>query len=233
MVDLARWHINILESWRRLLPTFLLWKDDDPPATDLNIARLRAKYYGGLYMMQRPYLWIATHVIKYPSSDQSSQRSPQWPHHSPPAATPDCRSAQIENPRETQNQIVEGACQCIESAIRSTVAFDRVGAPKDSIYAEYKSTRTTRLVLPNIFGTLHAQFGNMLVLAAVYKSWLHSHLPANTSLTPINLQALFVRTLDILDEVAPNSPTLKLDAEILRSVRAQLVAEGILHHPSG
>jgi hypothetical protein len=123
---------------------------------------------------------------------------------------------------ETQEKIVEVACQCIESAIQSTVAFDRVGAPEDSPYEDYKSTRSTRLVLTNIFGTLHAQFGNMLVLAAVYKSRLYPHLPPNTSLTPKNLHALFERTFEVLGQVAPNSPVLKVDLDILHNVRSQL-----------
>ena len=123
---------------------------------------------------------------------------------------------------ETQEKIIQVACQCIESAIQSTVAFDRVGAPENSVYEEYRSTRSTRLVLTNIFGTLHAQFGNMLVLAAVYKSRLYHHLPPDTSLTPKNLHALFERTFIVLEEVAPNSPILKVDLDILRNVRTQL-----------
>jgi len=55
----------------------------------------------------------------------------------------------------------------------------------------------------------------MLVLAAVYKSRLYPYLPATTSLTPKNLYALFTRTLNVLNEVALNLLTLKLDAEIL------------------
>jgi len=46
--------------------------------------------------------------------------------------------------------------ECIESAIRSTIAFDRVGAPEGSEYRPYKSQRVGRLILTNIFGTLHA-----------------------------------------------------------------------------
>jgi hypothetical protein len=134
----------------------------------------------------------------------------------------------IERP-SIQRVIV--ACQCIESAIQSTIAFDRVGAPENSPYEGYKATRKTRLVLTNIFGTLHAQFGNMLVLAAVCKSNLYDRLPANTSLTPLNLHALFTRTLAVLEEVAPNSPSLKADYDILFNVRAQLISEDFLYDP--
>jgi len=234
VADHARSHIEILESWRRVLPPFLAWKDGDPPATDLNVARLRAKYYGGLYMMLRPYLRIATHVIEYPPSHQSSDRNVQWSHQNSPATTGEVStptSRQMVDLSETQEKIVQVACQCIESAIQSTIAFDRVGAPENSPYEGYKSSRNTRLVLTNIFGTLHAQFGNILVLAAVIKSKLYPHLPSDTSLTPKNLDALFERTLALLDEVAPNSPILRVDYDILKNVRAQLVAEGQLPVP--
>jgi hypothetical protein len=176
-------------------------------------------------MMLRPYLRIATHVIEYPPSHQSAHRNAQWSHQNSPAATGEVStptSRQMVDLSETQEKIVQVACQCIESAIQSTIAFDRVGAAEGSPYEGYESTRTNRLVLTNIFGTLHAQFGNMLVLAAVYKSRLYPHLPNDTSLTAKNLHALFERTFKVLKEVAPNSPILKVDLDILRNVRSQL-----------
>lgn len=50
-------------------------------------------------------------------------------------------------------QIVQ---KCVESAIQSTIAFDRIGADENEPYLNYKSQRKTRLIVPNIFGTLHA-----------------------------------------------------------------------------
>lgn len=61
----------------------------------------------------------------------------------------------------------------------------------------------------------------MLVLVSVYKSKLLPLLPANTPLNKFNLTALLARTIKVLDEVAPNSPILKMDLEILRNVRKQ------------
>jgi hypothetical protein len=152
-------HIDLLESWRRVLPPQLAWKDEDPPSTDLNIARVRAKYYGALYMMLRPCLRIATHTIEFPPNAASATYSSQ---HNSPASTrdyvssPTNRNVQMVELSEPQRKIIEVACQCIDNAIRSTIAFDRVGAPPDSAYKDYQSTRTRRLVLTNIFGTLHA-----------------------------------------------------------------------------
>jgi hypothetical protein len=136
--------------------------------------------------------------------------------------TPTNRGIQMVDLTHDQRKIIRVACQCIDAAIRSTVAFDRIGAPDDSPYEGYEMTRTARLIVTNIFGTLHAQFGNMLVLAAVYKSKLYPYLPHDTNLTPKTLNALFKRTVHVLREVAPNSPVLKLDLEILENVWKKL-----------
>ena len=61
----------------------------------------------------------------------------------------------------------------------------------------------------------------MLVLASVYKSKLYPLLPSDTPLTKQNLTALLARTINILEEVAPNCPILKMDLKILYNVREQ------------
>ncbi|KAH5982901.1 hypothetical protein HBI68_255420 [Parastagonospora nodorum] len=118
--------------------------------------------------------------------------------------------------------MIKLACICIEAAVRSTIAFDRIGAPEGSRYEGYKSTRTERLVVTNIFGTMHAQFGNMLVLAAVYRSSIYQHLPHDPPLTSRALDALFARTIEALSETAPNSPILKVDLDVLINLREKL-----------
>jgi hypothetical protein len=69
--------------------------------------------------------------------------------------------------------------------------------------------------------TRHRQFGNMLVLAAVYKSQLHRFLPKHAQLTKATLTALLERTCNVLSEAAPNSPILEMDLKILHNVRRQ------------
>jgi hypothetical protein len=213
-----------------MLPDYLAWDDNEIPSTDLNIARMRAKYYGGLYMMLRPYLRIAA-GREWPPSHQSSHHNPHqnahWSHHSSPVASGEgsntlSRGVQMVELSPDQTEMMGLACLCISSAVQSTIAFDRVGAPENSPYVDYQSTRTHRLIVTNIFGTVHAQFGNMLVLAAVYKSKIYQHLPANTPLTPRCLNALFERTFTMLRENAPNSPILQVDYDILQNVRKSL-----------
>jgi chromosome segregation and condensation protein ScpB len=65
----------------------------------------------------------------------------------------------------------------------------------------------------------------MLVLTSVFKSKLYPLLPSDTWLTKANLSALFKRTINVLSDVAPNSPILRMDLEILRNVQKQ---EGLL-----
>jgi hypothetical protein len=121
-----------------------------------------------------------------------------------------------------QKDMMNLACMCINSAVQSTIAFDRVGAPEGSPYENCKSTGAHRLIVTNIFGTVHAQFGNMLVLAAVYKSKMYQHLSRDTPLTRRCLNALFERTFGMLEQNTPNSPILKVDRDILRNVRKSL-----------
>jgi hypothetical protein len=61
----------------------------------------------------------------------------------------------------------------------------------------------------------------MLVLISVFKSKLYSLLPSYTLLTKANLSTLFKRTINALKDVAPNSPILGMDLEILRNVQKQ------------
>jgi hypothetical protein len=209
-----------------MLPAYLAWDDTEAPSTNLNIARMRAKYYGALYMMLRPCLRLAT-AREWPPSHQGSHQGARWSQHNSPAHTGEVymtmsRGVQMVELNSDQQEMVNLACMCIHAAIRSTIAFDRVGAPDNSPYVGYKSTRTQRLVLTNIFGTMHAQFGNMLVLAAVYRSKMYQHLPHDIPLTPSNLNALFERTISALQENAPNSPILQVDLEILQNTRRKL-----------
>lgn len=57
-----------LELWRSSLPDGMKWKDTEPPAADINTARLRAKYYGARYIIHRPVLYHILH------NDQRSAR---------------------------------------------------------------------------------------------------------------------------------------------------------------
>ncbi|ORY11806.1 hypothetical protein BCR34DRAFT_483538 [Clohesyomyces aquaticus] len=218
----ARVHSDILLSWRKVLPQELVWKDSDDPSTDLNIARLRAKFYGGHYMILRHFLYMATHEIELPPGPAWSSQS-----NSPAAAldvsTPTNTHRTLMDLTADQTNVLETAFLCVRSAIQSTIAFDRVGRQPGEAYNKYVDTPKDRLILTNIFGTLHAQFGNMIVLAAVFRSRLRNHLPTNETeghvLTRSTLSKLFTRTITVLRDVAPNSPVLWMDLQILENIQ--------------
>jgi hypothetical protein len=136
-----------------MLSPELAWSDEEFPSTDLNIARVRAKYYGGLYMMLRPYLKLASHILEFPprTTGASQQSSPSVYGNSASG-----RYVQMVELTDDQHKIIEIACKCINSAIRSTIAFDRVGEESGSTYSYFTPTRKKRLVVTNVFGTLHA-----------------------------------------------------------------------------
>jgi len=101
-------------------------------------------------------------------------------------------------------EILKGAKACIQAAVRSTTVFDKV--PR-------------RLVVTNIFGTAHAQFGNMLVLYATYTS---PHPELRKLVATETLQRLHDRTISILRENEAISPVLAKNLRILEHVRAKV-----------
>lgn len=62
------------------------------------------------------------------------------------------------------------------------------------------------------------QFGNILVLTAVYNSSIRNYI---AKLNKQALTDLFDRTIAILAEMQDNSPTLRLDMLILQALRKQ------------
>ncbi|KAI4164845.1 MAG: hypothetical protein LQ342_001478 [Letrouitia transgressa] len=205
-----------LEAWRRLLPPGLQWKDTDPPASNINDARLRAKFYGARYIVHRPFL---RHALDN-RLEFSESRSPRLANltsldnrsssYSPQAG--ERRVARRESTSQTKQEkvekaeILESAKICVAAAIQSTEAFDNI-------------IKGQRLIVTNIFGTTHAQFGNMLVLAATYKSNLSFLIPRP------KLEHLFHRTINLLRGLRPISDTLYEDAKILEILRRVVFEE--------
>ena len=91
---------ELLDGWKNLLPPGIQWDEEhDPPATNINAARLRAKYYGARYVLNRPFLLKAMRPFgeKAKKSDVS------------------------------QETIIRAARTCVAAAMRSTIAFDGLG----------------------------------------------------------------------------------------------------------
>ncbi|KAE8353071.1 C6 finger domain protein [Aspergillus coremiiformis] len=209
-----------LELWRNSLPSVMKWKDTDPPSEEINVARMRAKYYGARYIIHRPLLYHALHYYGQidmralsdgppteattMTSSKSQQVSPSWSHSQ--SATNMVRLASDMGPssgfagtahRDLPPKLRRACKVCIDSAILSTVAFDGIKG---------------RPVVTNIFGTAHAQFGNMLVLSATYMSSLSELVDRN------ELERLLKRTINFLLQSRYISPSLRADARILTEI---------------
>lgn len=151
----TRWSSNVQEAlsmnldlWRSSLPTTMSWDDKEPPAKDINAARMRAKYYRARYIIHRPLLYHALHYGQTGAPMGSVAQTSVDSSINIAGDPPDVLMSLVNDwnpPTVTMRELPEKlrqACQvCIESAILSTTAFD--GIPD-------------RLVVTNIFGTAHA-----------------------------------------------------------------------------
>lgn len=112
------------------------WKDDDPPADDINIARLRAKYYGAKYIIHRPFLYYALHDFRGEFTEQHKKESQRGNDDEYFKKTPLSSDLRF-------HELLRSCRLCVNAAIQSTLAFDGVITKR-------------RLVVTNIFGTAHA-----------------------------------------------------------------------------
>lgn len=115
------------------------WTDDDaPPHACILTARIRAKYYGARYIALRPFLHYALHAMDQVKAGRTLHDVAR-----------DSRGllrggslALFQAIRTMDESVIkQKASLCVQSAIRSTIAFDQVPG---------------KLVLTNIVGTAHA-----------------------------------------------------------------------------
>ena len=124
------------------MPPELRWADDDPLATHINDARLRAKYYGAKYIIHRPFLRYALdHEIVFDSDTQGAVSQAMDRKNS--VMLPPHTAAQTQ-----KSEIFESCKECVHAAMQSTVAFDHI-------------IQKRRLIVTNIFGTAHAYVLNI------------------------------------------------------------------------
>ncbi|KAH0566193.1 hypothetical protein GP486_000407 [Trichoglossum hirsutum] len=215
-----------LGRWKNVLPQQLRWEDDEPPPSDINAARLRAKYYGARYIIHRPFVHYALHPLvphgTYPLTEDLQRDAKSWHTPSHPMLSemyttllhPNVPANAVYQPTGGQNsgmatappepvagvvdKSVTDACKsCIGAAIQSTKAFHGIRG---------------RPIVTNIFSTAHAQFGNLLVLQAAYRSEL-----LRETVNADDLKYLMEKTIQFFKHLSPISPTLRIDANILES----------------
>jgi hypothetical protein len=131
-------HEAILHGWRAMLPPDLNWIDDEPPPKGVLSARLRAKYWETRYLVNRPFLDYALHIMPYVKEGRTVEEGALDVNRKPRDKAEIHLFKAIELVREGE---IWAACRrCIEAAMQSTVALD--GVPD-------------RLIVTNIHGTAH------------------------------------------------------------------------------
>jgi hypothetical protein len=167
-----------LELWRNSLPFAMKWKDTDPPSEDINVARMRAKYYGARYIIHRPLLYHALHLYGQtdlrassdgPPTEVTAMTTSKFQEISPSlshgqsatnmAQLPSDRNLSTASTgiahRDLPTKLRRACKVCIDSAISSTVAFDGIKG---------------RPVVTNIFGTAHAYVN--ITASCIYVPWI-------------------------------------------------------------
>lgn len=209
-----------LEQWRKTLPVPLRWDESDPPSTDINAARLRAKYFGARYIIHRPFVYQAVHGLMGSASSpaMSTSETSGSPREGTPSAGAAARISSAAGDLSEAggsvgvgtgakgDQSLEASCRkCIEAAISSTTSFHAFSASSH------------RPVITNVFGTAHAQFGNLLVLSAAFLCPTLKHLIPSQL-----LHELFSKTIFFLRTLSPISAALGQDLLILEHTAAKL-----------
>ncbi|PFH62617.1 hypothetical protein XA68_12869 [Ophiocordyceps unilateralis] len=172
------------------------FREDDPPADDILAARLRGKYWGAQVITYRPFVRMILELN----------------HSRKHAAGPEMLEFRMGNvyqrmPTSVEKidpQVCELARKGIKALVESTRAFHGLG-------------EDLRPIITNVFGTAHAQWGNLLVLAAAYKD------PDLRSMVDEDLlQTLFTRTIQFLRQSATVTSSLALDMHILEGLQRDL-----------
>lgn len=129
-------HRTILDHWRAQLPENLQWSDSHLPSPNILSANLQARYWNAQYIVSRPYLDYALHVLPHVGDGRNVEEVAL------DVFDKSRSTAEIQAFKTMQLLEVEEvwrACQrCLEAAARSTTAFDGIAG---------------RLVVNNIHGT--------------------------------------------------------------------------------
>jgi len=122
-------HLQNLLEWRKSLPQSWQWQDEDPPATTVSSARLRGKYYLVTCAITEPFLHYAVECMKewreVATNDLRSKQLPRVNFKLPQADRGEPLPA-TQHEAEKAGEIIAAAKLCVESMMKSIVAFDGV-----------------------------------------------------------------------------------------------------------
>ncbi|GKU08132.1 unnamed protein product [Fusarium langsethiae] len=183
-------------------PSFA-FREDDPPADNVLAARLRAKYWGAQVITYRPFIQqilLFSHSIKNHASCPNFLNASSEFRQDVNAPMIHSKARTI---RDIDPRVVELAKKGIKALIESTRAFHGLG--------------DKRPIITNIFGTAHAQWGNLLVLSAAFRDpVLHSYVDEEL------LRTLFHKTIQFLRQSATATSALRTDMHILEGLQRDL-----------
>ncbi|KAJ9156105.1 C6 zinc finger domain-containing protein [Pleurostoma richardsiae] len=178
------------------------FQPDDPPAEDILSARIRAKWWGAQVITYRPFI---RQILYFNHTRQNTVYTPQE------SGSGDFRSdvtvpfihPSAKTPSEVPEEVVSNARKGINALIESTRAFHNL--------------EDKRYIVTNVFGTAHAQWGNLVTLAAVHRDPILGQFVSEELLLD-----LLRKTIGFFKIVAHNSSCLAIDLRILMGLEKMI-----------
>ncbi|KAF4469740.1 hypothetical protein FALBO_3361 [Fusarium albosuccineum] len=184
-------------SW--VAPSFA-FREDDPPAGDILAARLRAQYWVAQVITYRPFI---RQILQLSQSRKNHASNLSVPRTSSEFRQNAAIYPEAETHGNINPKVEEYAKKGIEALVESTRAFHGLG--------------DDRPILANVFGTAHAQWGNLLVLSAAFKDPVLSEYVDEEL-----LRTLFRKTIQFLQQSATTTSSLRTDMHILEGLQSDL-----------
>jgi hypothetical protein len=193
-----------LRSISQVAPRMKWPMDLGEPSPDILHARLRAKYYGARVITYRPFVLKILAVSAQQASSPSDggygneyKKSINAPHINQDAKSID----------DIDTTTIRYAREGILALAHSTEAFHKVVS---DIGAE-------RFIVTNVWGTAHAQWGNVLTLSAAFRDPILKTL-VEKEIGWERFEILFLRTISFLNLIATPTSALYTDLKILQHV---------------
>jgi len=190
-IEACQENLNTIAKWA---PLFTWDADKGEPARDILAARLRAKYYGAQVITYRHFV---LKILEMSSKGGEIITEEFKANVSAPV---------VMDGKELDFKVIEFARNGIKALIYSTKAFHGLGDPGRD-----------RIVVTNIWGTAHAQWGNMLTLSAAYADPILSKLVLGF-VTREELQDLLEKTISFLSLSATPTSALAIDMKLLQHI---------------
>ncbi|KAF4993213.1 hypothetical protein FDECE_13491 [Fusarium decemcellulare] len=191
--------VDVVVGTRWMAPSFAFGQDY-PPADDILAARLREKYWGAQVITYRPFI---RQILQLSHSKKNHASNLSVPCTSSEFRQNAAIYAEAETHGNIDPKVEEYAKKGIDALVESTRAFHGLG--------------DDRPILANVFGTAHAQWGNLLVLSAAFKDPVLSEYVDEEL-----LRTLFRKTIQFLRQSATTTRSLRTDMHILEGLQRDL-----------